>query len=96
MAVTQADIDRAATLAALSFSEEEARRLVEEFKRVLSWIDKLREVDTEGVEPLTYVHQKGIMFREDETRPCPPRDDALRNAPQHTGEFFVAPRVRRS
>ncbi len=96
MAVTRADIERVATLAGLSFSEKETNRLIEEFTHVLAWIDKLRKVDTEGVEPLTYVHDRGISFRADETTRCLPRNDALMNAPQDTGEFFVAPRVRRS
>ncbi len=96
MAATLADIERAAILSALSFSEEESCRLLGEFRHILTWLDQLLEVDTEGVEPLTYVHERGIPCRADDTRSCLPREDALMNAPHHTRAFFVVPRVHRS
>jgi aspartyl-tRNA(Asn)/glutamyl-tRNA(Gln) amidotransferase subunit C len=93
MPVTIKEVEHIARLAKLEFSPGEKERLAGELNRILSYMAKLNELDTAGVEPLAQVVTMQNVLREDVTRPPLPRDEALRNAPDRTGEFFTVPKV---
>ncbi len=93
MSVTMAELERIARLANLRFSGEEKDKLLVDLNRILAYIDKLKELDTTTVEPLAQVIPLENVFREDHVIPSLPREEALRNAPDQTDEFFKVPKV---
>ena len=93
MSVTLKDVEHVATLARLSFSESEKEKLTHELNTILNYMDQLNLVDTANVEPLAHPIELSNVFREDVLRPGVSREEALKNAPARTGEFFKVPKV---
>ncbi len=93
MAVVRQDVDHIADLARLRLSDEESERMTRELNSILAYIDEVMAVDTEGVEPLHHVLDMTNVFREDEPGRCLTREEALKNAPDRTEEYFRVPRV---
>lgn len=93
MPVSIKDVEHVAHLARLSFSEEEKVRLTTQLNSILEYMDQLNALDTSGVEPLSHVIQLQNVFRADTHAPGIARDEALRNAPAHTDEYFTVPKV---
>jgi aspartyl-tRNA(Asn)/glutamyl-tRNA(Gln) amidotransferase subunit C len=93
MAVTIADVEHVATLARLSFTEQEKQRLVRELNEILDYMEQLNRLDTSRVEPLSHVIELANAFREDTLRPSLTQEEALRNAPARTERFFKVPKV---
>jgi aspartyl-tRNA(Asn)/glutamyl-tRNA(Gln) amidotransferase subunit C len=93
MAITIQDVEHVASLAKLSFTEEEKRKLALELNEILAYMEQLNSLDTERVEPLSHVIELGNVFREDDLRPGLDREEALRNAPARTDKFFRVPKV---
>ena len=93
MPVTIADVEHVAHLARLSFYDDEKVRLTKELNSILEYMDQLNTLDTSGVEPLEHVIQLQNVFREDVVTPGVTREEALKNAPAHSEEFFKVPKV---
>lgn len=93
MSVTVKDVEHVASLARLSFSEDEKLKLVEQLNTILEYVDQLNELDTADVEPLSHVIELSNVFRKDELRPSLSREEALQNAPSRTEKFFKVPKV---
>jgi aspartyl-tRNA(Asn)/glutamyl-tRNA(Gln) amidotransferase subunit C len=93
MPVTIKDVEYIANLARLEFKEEEKEKFTEQFNKILEYIDKLNELDTENVETLYHVIDLKNVFREDEVKPSYPREEILKNAPSRTEFFFKVPKV---
>ena len=97
MPVTRNDVEHIAKLARLNFSEEEKEKLTRELNEILKYMEKLDELDTTNVEPLSNVSElfpPGVgMMRDDNVKPSLPRDEALMNAPDKTEKFFKVPKV---
>lgn len=69
--------------------------LQEEISKIIGYIDKLKEVNTEGVEPLRSLRQQNLsgLVRKDEAVKDPAREDILKNAPDFLDDFFKIPKV---
>jgi aspartyl-tRNA(Asn)/glutamyl-tRNA(Gln) amidotransferase subunit C len=93
MPVTRKDVDTVANLARLSFTEAEKEELMSTLNEILGYFDKLRELDTENVEPLTHILPVHNVMREDEVRPSLPQATALANAPKSDRRHFIIPKV---
>ncbi len=93
MAVTIKDVEYVASLARLSFTEEEKVKLTEQLNSILHYMEQLNTLDTSKVEPLSHVIELSNVFRPDEPRPGISREEALKNAPARTDEFFKVPKV---
>lgn len=93
MPVTIKDVEHVAALAHLSFSEEEKQKLTDQLNEILRYMEQLNTLDTSSVEPLSHVIELQNVFREDVRRPSLPREEALKNAPSRTEEFFKVPKV---
>jgi aspartyl-tRNA(Asn)/glutamyl-tRNA(Gln) amidotransferase subunit C len=91
--VTLKDVEHVARLARLEFSGPEKEKLVQELNEILSYMEKLNEVDTSGVEPLSHVIELKNVFRNDAARPCALPEEMLKNAPDRTEQFFRVPKV---
>jgi aspartyl-tRNA(Asn)/glutamyl-tRNA(Gln) amidotransferase subunit C len=93
MKLTREEVDHVARLARLHFSEEEAERFREQLSAILTYVEKLGELDTKGVEPTSHVLPIRNVFREDAVLPSLPREEALANAPDRTEEFYRVPKI---
>jgi aspartyl-tRNA(Asn)/glutamyl-tRNA(Gln) amidotransferase subunit C len=93
MSVTAKDVAYIADLAKLRFTEEETIVMTSELNNILHYIDKLNEVDTEGVEPLSSIHDQTNVLREDVELPALSTDEVLKNAPDRQDRFFKVPKV---
>ncbi len=82
-----------AHLARLFLSDEEVDVSAKELGKILQYVNKLNELDTENVEPISHVNEVFNIFRGDSPKDSFPRDEMLKNAPDTDGEFFVVPRV---
>jgi aspartyl-tRNA(Asn)/glutamyl-tRNA(Gln) amidotransferase subunit C len=95
MEVNDALIENLAMLARLHFNEEEKKEIKADLQRMIEFIDKLNEVDTQGVEPLLHMSDEANIFREDEVHGSITREEGLKNAPSTDGVFFKVPKVIR-
>jgi len=93
MPVTLKDVEHVADLARLSFSEKEKQKLADELNAILNYMDQLNSLDTSTTEPLSQVIELGNVFRDDVRVPGLSREEALKNAPAHSDEFFKVPKV---
>ncbi len=84
------DVAHVAKLANLKLSPNEKDRFEKQLSDVLSYIDKLNEVDTENIEPTSQVTGLENVTREDEVRPSLPQEEVLKNTKsKHNGMFKV-------
>ena len=93
MSVTKKDVESVATLARLSFTDEEKDDMTGVLNNILQYFDKLSELDTKGVEPLTHILPLQNVMREDVVKESFDQDTALANAPKHDRGHFVIPKV---
>jgi aspartyl-tRNA(Asn)/glutamyl-tRNA(Gln) amidotransferase subunit C len=93
MSVTKKDVETVAELARLKFDESEKERMTETLNNILGYFDKLSELDTSEVEPLTHILPVENVMREDVVQPSLDQDTALANAPKHARGHFIIPRV---
>ena len=93
MTVTTELIDNLAKLARLQFTSEEKEGLKKDLAQMIGFIDKLNELDTEGVEPLLHMSPRSNVFREDLVQGSVSREEALLNAPEKNEQFFLVPKV---
>ena len=86
------DIEYVARLARLSLSKEELATFAPQLKDILDYVDKLQELDVEGIEPTAHAIPVENVFREDNPDACLERDEVLANAPAtNQGHFEVPP-----
>lgn len=93
MAVTKKDVEKIAELARLKFSDEELENFTPQMNEILSYMDKLNELHTENVKPLSHPVEQTNVFREDELKSSISNEEALKNAPDKTDSHFKVPKV---
>ena len=93
MALTPEEGRWVAHLARLELSDAELATLTRQLAAIVEYVDQLRQVNTEGVEPLAHPLPVQNVFRADEPRPALPVDAALANAPDRRGDFYGVPAV---
>ena len=87
------EIRRLARLARLKVSEDDLQSLSQELSKIVSLVDQLAEVPTDGIEPMVHAFDLQNVLAPDRMQPSLPCDEALRNAPSHDGECFLVPAV---
>jgi len=88
MAVTIKDVEHIAKLAKLEFDEDEKVKFTEQFNEILAFMEKLNELDTSNVEPLSHVIELQNVFREDEVKPSTSTEEELKMLrPGRTGSL---------
>ena len=95
MEITDEVINHLAHLAKLEFSDEEKVELKQDLEKMIGFVEKLKEVDTTGVEPLLHITDAVNILREDEAEKTITKQEALLNAPQTDGNFIMVPKVIR-
>lgn len=93
MSVTKNDIEKIAALANLKFSDQELESFSIQMNEILSYMDKLNELNTENVEPLSHPVEQSNIFREDLLKPSVKTENALKNAPAAEDNHFKVPKV---
>ena len=93
MSVTKNDVKKIAELSRLEFSETELENYTTEMNKILEYVEKLNELDTTNVEPLSHPIENSNVFREDKVHTSIEREKALKNAPDSTSEHFKVPKV---
>ena len=91
--ISREEVQHVARLARLHLTDEEAERMREQLDAILAYIDKLRELDVEGVEPTAHAVPLVNVMRDDALLSCLPQEQALANAPDRADEFFRVPRI---
>ena len=91
--IDRKDVEHVARLTRLALTEAELERMREQLNSILAHLDTLRAVPTEGVEPTSHAVDVVNVMRDDEVAPCLPREAALANAPDPSGELFRVPRI---
>lgn len=93
MSISPEEVRHVATLARLALSDEEMEMFREQLGEILAYVDRLQEVDVEGVEPYVTAAGTDNVFRQDSVAPSLPREDALGNAPREEDGGFSVPKV---
>ena|SRR5688572_8754739 len=93
MQVDDALIDKLSRLAMLHFDESEKEEIKADLEKMIGFVDKLKELDTTGVEPLLHITDRVNVLREDEPGQMLTQEEALQNAPLHNDRFFLVPKV---
>ena len=93
MEITNKLIQNIAALAKLEFDEESADQMKADLEKIIGFIDKLSEVDTDGVDPLIYLSEEVSVLREDEIKVVVSQVEALKNAPEKDSDYFKVPTV---
>jgi aspartyl-tRNA(Asn)/glutamyl-tRNA(Gln) amidotransferase subunit C len=82
-----------ADLARLEFDEQELTSIQKDLEQMIGFVEKLNEIDTQGIAPLTHITAEDNRLREDEIKGSIDNATALLNAPSHEGPFFTVPKV---
>jgi aspartyl-tRNA(Asn)/glutamyl-tRNA(Gln) amidotransferase subunit C len=93
MEVNDAMVEKLAHLSRLKFNEEEKQEIQKDLQRMIAFVEKLNELNLDGVEPLLHMSDQINVLREDEVKGSISREEALKNAPLHDGQFFKVPKV---
>jgi aspartyl-tRNA(Asn)/glutamyl-tRNA(Gln) amidotransferase subunit C len=93
MKITKEQVEYVANLAKLDLTEEEKEIFTKQLDSILSYMDKLNQLDTTKIEPTSHVLPIKNVFREDKVKPSLPVEEALANAPDRKDGFFRVPRV---
>ena len=93
MSLDPATVRRIARLARIRLADAEVAQVQTELNGILGWIEQLREVDVDGVAPLTGGAAMALKLRDDAVTDGNLRDLVLANAPERAGDWFVVPKV---
>jgi aspartyl-tRNA(Asn)/glutamyl-tRNA(Gln) amidotransferase subunit C len=93
MSLTASEVQWVAHLARLQLTEAELETMTRQLSAIVDYVDQLRQLNTDGVEPMAHALPGHNVFRSDEPAPSLPVADALSNAPQRRGDFYSVPAV---
>ena len=93
MQVDDVLIDKLSRLAMLQFNDEEGEQIKKDLQQMIGFVDKLKELDTTGIEPLLHMSNETNVLRDDAPGEMLTQQQALQNAPVHDDKFFKVPKV---
>lgn len=93
MSLSKEDVQRVSLLARLKLSDDELTTMTEQLGQIVNYVDKLSELDTEGIEPMAHALDLTNALVDDEPHESLPREKALQNAPSSDDECFRVPAV---
>ena len=93
MTIDLKTIKHISKLSRISVDDAKANKLAGDLNSIFDFIEKLNELNTDNVEPLTSVAETTLKFRADEVKSENIRDQILKNSPEENEDFFVVPRV---
>ena len=93
MTIDLKTIKHISKLSRISVDDEKAKKLAGDMNSIFDFIEKLNELNTDNIEPLTSVAETTLKLRVDEVKSGNIRDQILKNSPDENEDFFVVPRV---
>ena len=93
MKISEGTVDHIAHLARLEFEGDKKVAIREDMEKIISFIEKLQEIDTENVEPLIFMTNELNNLREDDPVVSLTQEDVLKNAPKKDSDYFRIPKV---
>ncbi len=93
MKIDNALVDRLAELSKLEFDEQAKEGLKKDLQGILDLVEKLKEVNVDGVEPLIYMTDEKNVLRKDVVKDPVTKEEALQNAPLRDSDYFKVPKV---
>ena len=93
MTIDLKTIKHISKLSRISVNDEKAKKLADDMNSIFDFIEKLNELNTDNIEPLTSVAETTLKLRADEVKSENIRDQILKNSPEENEDFFVVPRV---
>ncbi|MDB9746894.1 Asp-tRNA(Asn)/Glu-tRNA(Gln) amidotransferase subunit GatC [Candidatus Pelagibacter sp.] len=93
MSINLKTIKHISKLSRISVDDEKAKKLAGDMNSIFDFIEKLNELDTDNVEPLTSVAETTLKLRVDEVKSGNIKEQVLKNSPDENEDFFVVPRV---
>ena len=93
MSLSRADVEKVSLLGRLLLSEAELDTMTTQLARVVGYVEQLREVNTDGIQPMAHAVEMHNVFRDDTLAPSLTRDAALANAPKRDSECYRVPAV---
>jgi aspartyl-tRNA(Asn)/glutamyl-tRNA(Gln) amidotransferase subunit C len=93
MKISEEIVDHIAHLARLEFEGDKKQAILNDMENIISFMDKLSEVDTDNVEPLIFMNEEYNKLREDVAKVTVTQDEALKNAPKKDSDYFRIPKV---
>ncbi len=93
MKITREEIEHVAHLSRLNLSEDELEKMTHQLDNILSYIDKLNELDTQSIEPTTHAFSISNAFRDDEVKNSLSQEESLKNCKKKSDEAFIVPRI---
>ena len=82
-----------AKLSKLKFDDSAEEKMKADLEKMIAFVDKLNEIDTEGIDPLIYMSEEINVLREDKVTKETSQEDALKNAPEKDSDYFKVPTV---
>ena len=93
MSIDKDTVKHISKLARISLDEKKISNLSKDLSSIMRFIEKLNELDTDKIIPLTSIINASLKSREDEVKDGKIRDEILKNSPEKNEEFFVVPKV---
>ena len=93
MTIDLKTVKKISKLARISVDDEKAKKLESDLNSIFEFIEKLNELNTDKVEPLTSVAETTLKFRPDEVQSKNIREQIIKNSPEDNDDFFVVPKV---
>ena len=93
MEVNNKLIEDLSRLAKLKFDDSSSEKMKGDLDKMIEFVDKLSEIDTEGIEPLIYLSEEENVLREDKISNEFSQENALKNAPEKDSDYFKVPTV---
>jgi len=93
MPVDNETVDRIAELAKLNFNDDAKEDIKTDLNKMLNFVDKLNELNTENIEPLIYMLDEAPKLRDDQVKGHVTQTDALKNGPNKDTDYFKVPKV---
>jgi aspartyl-tRNA(Asn)/glutamyl-tRNA(Gln) amidotransferase subunit C len=93
MSINKDTIKRISKLARISVTNDETDRLEKDLNSILKFVEQLKELNTDKVEPISSVSDQELTMNKDEVKKINEKDDILKNAPEKNSNYYVVPKV---
>ncbi len=91
--IDETQVRKVAKLSRLELTEAEVEEFTDQLSAILDYVEKMKELDTDGVEPIAHCLPISNVFRQDRVQESLGTEKALANAPQRDGNFFKVPKI---
>lgn len=93
MKIDKETLRKIAHLARLDFEENDEKEMLNSMSEILTWVEKLNEINTDNIEPQTHMSMEVNTMREDRLEAPLGHEEGLKNAPKRDDDYFRVPKV---